>query len=255
MAYTVKKISELSGVSVRTLHFYDEIGLLKPAYYGTNGYRFYEEQQLLMLQQILFFRELGLELKKIHKILTGKKFDMLVALSSHREVLRKKIGKSEELIKTIDKTIDHLKGKNKMKEQDIYQGFARVKQEEYERYLLNRFADGAKETIAQTHENLKNWTKSDFEKSQAEFARIIKELAALMAKNYTPDSDAVQPLIDAHCKWLIGYWTPDKDSYIGLSQCYIGFEWKEAFEAYDSEHPRLAKYLAEAMRIYAINHL
>ena len=62
MAYTVKKLAAISGVSVRTLHWYDEVGLLKPAYHGANGYRFYEEAQLLMLQQILFYRELGFEL-------------------------------------------------------------------------------------------------------------------------------------------------------------------------------------------------
>ena len=68
MAYTVKKLSELSGVTVRTLHFYEEAALLKPAYYGSNGYRYYEEKQLLQLQQILFFKELGFSLKQIQKI-------------------------------------------------------------------------------------------------------------------------------------------------------------------------------------------
>lgn len=72
MAYTVKKLSNLSGISVRTLHFYEELGLLKPAYYGSNGYRYYEAQELLQLQQILFFKELGLTLKQIQKILIGK---------------------------------------------------------------------------------------------------------------------------------------------------------------------------------------
>jgi DNA-binding transcriptional MerR regulator len=68
MAYTVNKLAKLSGVSVRTLHFYDEIGLLEPAYYGDNNYRYYEEEQLLMLQQILFFRELGFPLIDIQRI-------------------------------------------------------------------------------------------------------------------------------------------------------------------------------------------
>ena len=70
MAYTVKQVAAMSGVSVRTLHFYDETGLLKPAYHGANGYRFYEEPQLLMLQQILFYRELGFELQH-QDVLTG----------------------------------------------------------------------------------------------------------------------------------------------------------------------------------------
>src|SRR5437899_9718909 len=89
MAYTVKQLAAISGVSVRTLHFYDETGLLKPAYHGANGYRYYEEEQLLMLQQILFFRELGFELKRIGKIIGSNNFDKIVALRSHRHVLEK----------------------------------------------------------------------------------------------------------------------------------------------------------------------
>src|SRR5258708_39974721 len=75
MAYTVKQVAAMSGVSVRTLHFYDEMALLKPAYIKANGYRIYEEPQLLMLQQILFYRELGFELKRIKEILSQRKFE------------------------------------------------------------------------------------------------------------------------------------------------------------------------------------
>ena len=84
MDYTVKKLAALSGVSVRTLHYYDEAKLLKPAYCGTNGYRFYEEPQLLKLQQILFYRELGFELKRIKRILGSRKFEIVTALRLHR---------------------------------------------------------------------------------------------------------------------------------------------------------------------------
>src|SRR3954468_9343376 len=87
MAYTVKQVAAMSGVSVRSLHFYDETGLLKPAYVGTNGYRFYEEPQLLTLQQILFYRELGLELKHIKQVLGRGEFETVAALQSHRQVL------------------------------------------------------------------------------------------------------------------------------------------------------------------------
>ncbi len=87
MGYTVKKLSELSGVTVRTLHFYEEISLLKPAYYGSNGYRYYEEEQLLQLQQILFFKELGFTLKQIQKVVGKSDFDQLAALYSHKKAL------------------------------------------------------------------------------------------------------------------------------------------------------------------------
>ena len=146
MTYTVKKLAQLSGVSIRTLHYYDEIGLLKPTYHGANGYRYYEESELLRLQQILFFRELGFDLKQIEKVLNRGDFDKLKALSSHRQVLEKDLERTRRLIKTIDKTIEHLKGKTKMKDKDIFDGFI-------ESYKL---ADPEKSLTEQTIQDLRN---------------------------------------------------------------------------------------------------
>jgi DNA-binding transcriptional MerR regulator len=123
MAYTVKQVAAMSGVSVRTLHFYDEAGLLKPAYLGANGYRFYDEPQLLRLQQILFYRELGFELKQIKRILGRRDFEIVSALHSHRKVLERNFTRTRTLIETIDKTIKHLKGK-KMKSEEMFVGFS-----------------------------------------------------------------------------------------------------------------------------------
>jgi DNA-binding transcriptional MerR regulator/quercetin dioxygenase-like cupin family protein len=124
MAYTVKQVAVMSGVSVRTLHFYDEAGLLKPAYCGANGYRFYEEPQLLKLQQILFYRELGFELKRIKRILSRRDFEKIAALESHRTVLEKNLMRTHRLIETIDQTIEHLKGTKKMKSEEMFAGFS-----------------------------------------------------------------------------------------------------------------------------------
>src|SRR3979411_1203685 len=103
MAYTVKKVAAMSGVSLRTIHFYDQTGLLKPAYLGANGYRFYEEPQLLTLQQILFYRELGSELKQIKRILGRADFEKVAALESHRKILKENLTRARTLIETIDK--------------------------------------------------------------------------------------------------------------------------------------------------------
>jgi DNA-binding transcriptional MerR regulator len=124
MAYTVKRVAEMSGVSVRTLRFYDSTSLLKPAYHGTNGYRFYEEPQLLRLQQILFYRELGFDLKRIKEILGRRKFDRAAALRSHRRVLEQNVTRTRTLIETIDKTLGHLKGTSKMQSEELFAGFS-----------------------------------------------------------------------------------------------------------------------------------
>ena len=121
---TVKRVAAMSGVSVRTLHFYDEMGLLKPARYGANGYRFYQETELLALQQILFYRELGLGLKQIKEILGQAGFEIADALRSHRKVLQESLARTRRLIETLDKTLSHVKGRRKMKSDEMFAGFS-----------------------------------------------------------------------------------------------------------------------------------
>lgn len=255
MAYTVKKLAQLSGVSVRTLHFYDEVGLLKPAYYGSNGYRYYEEEQLLILQQILFFRALGIELKRIQKVLGRSDFDKIAALNSHRQVLVKNLGETKELIKTIDKTIEHLKGTKKMKDKEIYHGFIpEEKQAEYVKYLKNRLGEDHS-SFAECEKNAKKATKADMEKSTQEMEHYMKELAKMMENRFTASSLEVQTIVRKHYEWLKNFWTPNRESYTGLGQMYTEFEWKKFFERYDSNHPRLASFLAEGMRVFAEREL
>lgn len=123
MAWTVKQVAALSGVSVRTLHFYDEEGLLKPARTGANGYRYYEEPQLLTLQQILFYRELGLELREIRPLLGRPDFQKIEALRSHRAALEERLARTRRLLETIDHTIDHLEGRQPMNGEQMFAGF------------------------------------------------------------------------------------------------------------------------------------
>ncbi len=256
MTYTVAKLAKISGVSVRTLHWYDEVGLLKPAYHGDNGYRYYEEEQLLMLQQILFFRELGFELKQIEAVLKRNDFDKMRALSSHRQVLLKNVERTKRLIETIDCTIEHLKGTKKMKDHQIYQGFSHQKQAEYEQYLINYLGNTVKDPIEASKKKMKNWSKADWDKFSKEWDTICKDMAKLMENNSRADSAQVQKVIERHYKWLP--WTGTsctREAYIGLGQGYTGFEWKDAFKPYDAEHPKLAQFLAEGMRVFAEREL
>lgn len=133
MSYTVNKLARISEVSARTLRFYDEIGLLKPAFYCDNQYRYYEEEQFLMLQQILFFRELGFPLFDIQQILSANDFDKIESLKAHKSRLQSDIDRTKTLLKTIDKTIKHLKGETKMKNAELYYGFDSEKQKEHEK--------------------------------------------------------------------------------------------------------------------------
>lgn len=256
MAYTVKNLSELSGVTVRTLHFYEEAGLLKPAYYGSNGYRYYEEKELLQLQQILFFKELGFTLKQIQKVIGKSDFDQLAALHSHKKALSKEWEKIGLLLKTIDKTIEHLKGTKKMKDHEIYHGFSKEKQAECEQYLINRLGDAVKGPIEASKKKMKNWSKAGWDKFSNDWDVICKDMAGLSKKNAQADSAEVQKVIQQHYKWLPWNGTScTKEAYIGLGLGYTGFEWKEAFKPYDPEHPKLAQFLAEGMRVFAEREL
>lgn len=120
--YTVNQLATLSGATVRTLRFYDAIGLLKPAFVAENGYRYYRENELLLLQQILFFRELGFELKQIQSILKRSDFDRQAALQTHKETLKREIKRLQTLLVTIDKTINHVEGKQTMTERELFYG-------------------------------------------------------------------------------------------------------------------------------------
>src|SRR5512135_1452395 len=121
--FTVKQLSKLAGVTPRTLHHYDAIGLLKPTRLGSNGYRYYDEAALLRLQQILFYREMEMPLDEIRKVMGRRDFDVLVALQGHRAALYGRVSRLNRLIETVDKTILHLKGRSAMNEKDFFAGF------------------------------------------------------------------------------------------------------------------------------------
>jgi MerR family transcriptional regulator, thiopeptide resistance regulator len=252
MPCTIKILATMSGVSVRTLHFYDEVGLLKPAHIGGNGYRYYEEPQLLKLQQILFYRELGFELKQIKQILGKPSFDRIAALESHRKVLKKNLTRTWELIQTVERTLEHLKGTKKMKTNELFTGFSPEEQAGHEQYLLDRFGEGAAKGIAQTKRKVKKWTKSDWEKSGIEFNAICGDLVALLNREIPNDSSEVQSVIRRHYQWLQQFWKPTRESYAGHSQLIVDSDLRRAYEAH---HKELPEYMGAAMRIFAESEL
>ena len=252
MACTVKKLAAMSGVSVRTLHFYDEVGLLKPAHVGANGYRFYEEPQLLTLQQILFYRELGFELKQIKGILGRSDFDKIAALESHRKVLRKDLARTRKLIVTIEKTIGHLKGTKKMKAQEMFAGFDPKQQAKHEQDLIDRFGEGMKKGIALSKRKVKHWVKADWEKAGWDFATICQDLVAVMGRGLPVESHEAQEILRRHYEWLKLFWTPTRESYAVHS---VIIEDSELGKAYEAHHPGLARFIAAAIRIFAEKEL
>lgn len=251
MTYTVKKLAQLSGISVRTLHFYDEIGLLKPAYYGENNYRYYEEAQLLMLQQILFFRELGFQLNDILSIVSSPDFDKIKVLESHRKILEENLNQTHTLIETVDKTIAHLRGKQPMKLDDIFHGFNAEKQKLYENFLVDSGVE--QDVIQESKDKIKYWSKEQWLENKRQGDQIHMDLVAAIKQQLNPADTDVQKIIKRHYQLTTTFWTPTKVSYIGLSQLYASHP--DFVKFYDDIHPKLLNFLMTAMKTYAEREL
>jgi len=241
--YTVKQLSKLAGVSIRTLHYYDEIGLLKPDAYGENGYRYYGESALLRLQQILFFRELDFSLAEIQAILNRPDFDLLHALQVHRKTLRGRIERLERLVHTVDKTIHHLKGEAQMSNNEYYEGFSEEKQKEYEQYVRQRWGDDTYESSA------RRWNALSAAEKKAYGARgdaLNRALAASMDKGY--QDPEVQALIGKYREHLGFFYDVTLEIYEGLGHGYNQHPDFIAF--YDRYAPGLAAFMEQAISYY-----
>lgn len=247
MTYTVKKLAQLSGISVRTLHFYDEIGLLKPAYYGENNYRYYEEAQLLMLQQILFFRELGFQLNDILRIISSADFDKIKVLESHRKTLEENLNQTHMLIETVDKTIAHLRGNRPMKLEEIFHGFNDEKQKLYEDFLVESGVE--QDEIQKSKDKIKYWSKEQWLENKRQGDQIHADLVTTIKQQLNPSDPAVQKIIKQHYDLTTTFWTPTRESYIGLSQLYASHP--DFIKFYDDIHPKLLSFLMAAMKSYA----
>lgn len=253
MRYTVKKLAKISGVSVRTLHWYDKIGLLKPADYLANGYRYYEEEQLLVLQQILFFRELGFKLNDIQKMLASNDFDKVKALYAHQSTLEETVNRTNTLIHTIKKTILHLRGEKTMIDKELYAGFDIAKQKEYEAYLVKYHGTVAEDLIHESKKRTMKWGVKEWDEVKNEGNEIYKALADCIDKELSPRSDEVQALIRQHYQMTERFYNVSKDVYMGLAQLYCEHPGFRKF--FDAHHPRLVEFIAEAMRVYALKNL
>jgi DNA-binding transcriptional MerR regulator len=241
--YTVKQLAKLAGVSVRTLHYYDEIGLLKPSSLGGNGYRYYEEAALLKLQQILFYRELELSLDEIKAVVGRPDFDVPTALKSHREALQRKMERLKRLIQTVDNTIDHLKGNESMNAKGLFEGFSEEEQEKYAQEGEQMYDP---ETVRASNRKWKAFSPTEKENILAEGKKIYTDLAAAMPKG--AESAEVQVVITHWHRHMQNFWSPNDEQLLGLADLYND---DPRFKAnYDKVDPKLAGFMREAVKVY-----
>lgn len=253
--YTVKQMAKMSGVSIRTLHYYDEIGLLRPSDIGDNGYRYYDRPQLLRLQQVLFHRALGLPLHEIGRVLDDPGFDMAAALRDHRQRLHGDIKRIRRLIRTIDETLAELDGDKTMPKthKNPFKGFAPEKQAQYEKELVDRYGDAARARIMASRARVGKLSEDEVAAIKEQGHQVNLDLTASLAAGASPEDPAVQALVGRHHHWVSHFWTPNAEAYTGLGQLYLDHPDFRAF--YDTYDPGLVDFLATAMKVYAAQSL
>ena len=242
--YSVKQLSDLGSITVRTLHHYDRIGLLKPAVRSDSGYRYYGREELLRLQQILFYRELGFPLKSIGHILDDPSFDPVAALQHHRRELQQRVRRTRQLLMTIDKTISELQNAPKMlTDKELYEGFKPEEVQPMREEVISRW--GQKE-LEQSETRLRKMNAEDFRKLKERGEAVNRKLAQLMDLN--PEADEVQQAIAEHHEVLKQYSEVSMERYRCLGQLYTQ---DDRFRAnYDKYRAGLADFLCLAINVY-----
>ncbi len=241
--FTVQQLSKLAGVTRRTLHYYDEIGLLKPSRVGDNGYRYYGEEALLRLQQIMLYRELDMPLEDIKKIMGRRDFDVLSALESHKDELYHRIARMERMIQTVDDTIDYLKGNKKMSDKQFFRAFSEAEQAEYEKEAQEKF-DPA--TVKASAQQWKNYTPAEKERIGAEGNAVYAGFLRAMTKGAA--SAEVQQCVEAWRKHIEYFWTPNDAQLLALAS---GYNEDPRFKAtFDKIDENLAAFILDAVKVY-----
>ncbi|WP_031468790.1 MerR family transcriptional regulator [Sciscionella sediminilitoris] len=252
MAWSIADVARMSGVTSRTLRHYDEIGILHPAWVGSNGYRYYQESELLRLQQILVLRELGLGLTEIAEVLDHQT-DEVDALRAHYARLCAEQARLATLTETVARTIAELTSREDgsdmpkiNKPENLFAGFDGAQHEAEARHNWprqweesKRFTDGL--------------TPADHERMQRETTAQMIRMAELMAAGTPVDAPAVQAEVDLHYQGMCRFWTPTAAAYEHLGQQLVDDpQWKSA---YDEIAAGLAEYQRDAMTAYAAARL
>lgn len=241
----------MAVVSVRTLHHYDHIDLLKPSSRSGAGYQLYGEKDLLRLQQVLFFKELDLPLSDIRTILDDPGFDQVAALESHRRLLERRVERLTHLLKTIDRTIMRLTEDDttmKMTDEELYEGFTKEEAERYTREAQELYDP---ELVRISQERIAKMSREQWRALRGEGGEITQAIAGLADRS--PVDPEVQRLIARHHAWIERFYPCSAEVYRGLGQGYAEHEGFRAY--YDKYRPNLADFMQAAMTHYADHSL
>jgi DNA-binding transcriptional MerR regulator len=253
MSWSIVEVARHAGISSRTLRHYDALGLVRPAYVGANGYRYYEREQLERLQEVLVLRELGLPLDAVGRLLDGT-HDRVAVLREHHRALRAECDRLARLAVTVARTIEEKEGgETTMEPHEMFDGFDAEKQRAYEAEIVERYGADAQEHIVESWRRIGPLGSRGMASVDAEYAAIGARLSPLIDAGVESDDERVLAVIADHYAIVDRFWTPTAEQYAGLGELYVD---SPDFRArYDAEHPRMAEYLRDAMAAYAIARL
>ncbi|MGX7244813.1 MerR family transcriptional regulator [Enterococcus quebecensis] len=230
MEYTIKKVAELSGISTRTLRYYDEIDLLKPARINSSGYRIYGTKEIDKLQQILFYRSLDMKLEDIQKLLNTPNYNPHCALQDHYQQLLEKRQQIEHQILTVEKTLRYQKGELTMTDKEKFVGFKQDKlrknEQTYGKEIREKYGE---EIVESSNQKWLNLSKEDFSSMELAEKEMIEALKiVIQTKDY--QSTEAESVFYHHKQWL-SYTSPNYsvEMHKNLGQMYVG---DERFAAY-----------------------
>ena len=252
MEYTIQKLAHLAGISTRTLRYYDQIGLLSPARTNEVGYRIYGAKEVDVLQQILFYKEMGLELARIKEAIQDAEFDSLAALHSHLEKLIEKRRQIDLLIENVKKTIGKEEGKNKMSDQEKFEGFKKElvekNEQKYGKEVREKYGD---EVVDQSNAKMMGLTEEQYTHMQ-ELGEKINLLLEEAVKNHEYVEDEIGERVALlHKEWLGYTWqTYSTQAHRGLVQMYVLDERFKAY--YDKNVEGCAEFLKQAVEYHIV---
>jgi len=254
MSWSIQQVARVSGVTARTLRYYDEIGLLSPARIGANGYRYYEREQLLRLQQILLLRELGMDLTAIAAVVDGVR-DQVEALRVHHRRLLTERSRLDRLAKTVADTIAHLEEGTDMPAEKLFEGFRFTRDtiDELEALAVERSGQVEQPHFAEMKRRTADWGDDEFRQVERDGAEIERRLLALMRQGAAADDDSVFDVLDDDIEAQRRLLALNRDEYAQLGHAFATAP--ELRAHLDAQDPQLADFMRDAMVAYAATRM
>lgn len=244
MAHTVGDVARMAGITVRTLHHYDEIGLLTPSGRTDSGYRLYEHADLERLQELLFYRELGLGLTEIRRILADEDHDRSESLRRHHELLAERRDRISALVNAVEKAIEADMRGITMNAEDMFDVFGGFDPTEHEAEAQERW--GNTDAYRESHRRASQYTKEDWQEIKAEGEANIGRFAELLRAGGGPGDDEAMNAAEEHraqiTRW---YYDCGYDIHRGLAEMYVQDPRFTKF--YDDVEPGLARFISNAI--------